>query len=298
MKRLITLFLLLCSPVSVHAALGIFACEPEWAALAREIGGADVRVYAATTAHQDPHRIEARPSLIAQMRRADLLVCTGAGLEAGWLPVLLREAGNASVQPGRPGHFEAARFVTLREVPARIDRTEGDVHADGNPHLHTDPRNIAKVGAALTARMAEIDPARAVAYRARWDDFSVRWEAALVRWQARAVPLRGMAVAVQHPSFSYLLAWLEMTEVARLEPRPGIEPSVTHLARVATQLQAKPARMVLRAAYQNPRPADWLAARAGIPALALPYTVGGNARANDLFGLFDDTLDQLLGAAR
>lgn len=297
MKRLIA-FLLLWLPVSSQAALDVFACEPEWAALAREIGGEDARVYAATTARQDPHRIEARPSLIAQMRRADLVVCTGAGLEAGWLPVLLREAGNARVQPGRPGHFEAARFVTLLERPARVDRAEGDIHADGNPHIHTDPRNIAKVGAALAARMAEIDPAGAAAYRARWDAFSARWNAALARWQARAAPLKGMPVAVQHRSFSYLIAWLGMTEVATLEPRPGIEPSVGHLARVATQLQATPARAVLRAAYQSPRPADWLAGRAGIPALALPYTVGGNARANDLFGLFDDTLDQLLGAVR
>lgn len=295
MKRLIA-SLLLWLPVCAHAALNVFACEPEWAALAREIGGKDVRVYAATTARQDPHRIEARPSLIAQMRRADLVVCTGAGLEAGWLPVLLREAGNARVQPGRPGHFEATRFVALLERPASLDRAEGDIHAAGNPHIHTDPRNIAKVGAALAARMAEIDPAGAAAYQARWNDFSARWVAALARWQARAAPLKGMPLTVQHRSFSYLIAWLGMTEVATLEPRPGIEPSVGHLARIATQLQATPARAVLRAAYQSPRPADWLAGRAGIPALALPYTVGGNAQANDLFGLFDDTLDQLLGA--
>lgn len=294
MKRLVA-SLLLWLPASACAALNVFACEPEWAALASEIGGEDVRVYAATTARQDPHRIEARPSLIAQVRRADLVVCTGAGLEAGWLPVLLREAGNPRVQPGRPGHFEAARFVALLERPVRVDRAEGDVHADGNPHVHTDPRNIATVGAVLATRMAEIDPARAAAYRVRWDAFAARWDAAIADWTQRAAPLAGMPVAVQHKSFSYLIAWLGMSEVATLEPRPGIEPSVSHLAQVAKQLQTTPARAVLRAAYQGPRPADWLAGRAGIPVLALPYTVGGNARANDLFGLFDDTLDQLLG---
>ncbi len=297
MKRLLASFLLWL-PLGAHAALNVFACEPEWAALAREIGGDDVRVYAATTARQDPHRIEARPSLIAQMRRADLVVCTGAGLEAGWLPVLLREAGNARVQPGRPGYFEATRFVSLLEKPARLDRAEGDVHAAGNPHIHTDPRNLAKVGAALTTRLAEIDPQHAAAHRARGEAFDARWQAAIARWEARAVPLKGMPVAVQHPSFSYLIGWLGMVEVATLEPRPGVEPSVGHLAQVAARLQATPARAVLRAAYQSPRPADWLAARAGIPALALPYTVGGSARAGDLFGLFDDTLDQLLSAAR
>lgn len=295
MNRLL-LVLFLCLPAGAHAALNVFACEPEWAALASEIGGDAVRVYSATTARQDPHRIEARPSLIAQMRRADLVVCSGAGLEDGWLPVLLREAGNAGVQRGRPGHFEAARYVALLEKPAALDRAQGDVHADGNPHLHTDPRNIARVGAALTARMGELDPAAATGYQSRWQDFSARWNAAITRWTQRAAPLKDMPVAVQHKSFSYLIAWLGLREVATLEPKPGVEPSLTHLARVAAQLQATPARAVLRATYQSPRPADWLAARAGIPALALPYTVGGSARAADLFGLFDETLDLLLQA--
>ena len=296
MKRLLV-FLALWLPLAAHAAFNVFACEPEWAALAAEIGGADVHVYAATTAQQDPHRIEARPSLIAQMRRADLVVCSGAGLEAGWLPVLLRESNNPEVQPGRPGYFEAIRFAPLLEKPATLDRSQGDVHAAGNPHIHTDPRNIARVGAALAARMAEIDPAGAATYRAQWNAFSTRWNEAIAGWEARAAPLKNLPVAVQHKSFSYLLAWLGMREVATLEPKPGVEPSVAHLARIATQLQATPARAVLRAAYHSPRPADWLAQRLGVPALALPYTVGGSARAGDLFGLFDDTLDHLLKAA-
>jgi zinc/manganese transport system substrate-binding protein len=295
MKRLLVLFMLWL-PVCAHAALNVFACEPEWAALARELGGDDVKVYAATTALQDPHRIEARPSLIAQMRRADLVVCSGADLEAGWLPVLLREAGNVRVQPGRPGYFEATRFVALRDKPATLDRAQGDLHAAGNPHIHTDPRNISRVGAALAARMADVDSAHAAAYQARWHAFSARWNTAIAGWQERAAPLKGMPVVVQHPSFSYLLAWLGMTKVATLEPKPGVEPSVGHLARVAAQLQATPARAVLRAVYQSPRPANWVGERAGIPVLVLPYTVGGNARAGDLFGLFDDTLDQLLKA--
>lgn len=296
MKNLLVLFVLWL-PIHAHAALNVFACEPEWAALAREVGGDDIKVYAATTAFQDPHRIEARPSLIAQMRRADLVVCTGAELEIGWLPVLLRDAGNARVQPGQPGYFEAARYVTLLERPARLDRADGDVHASGNPHIHTDPRNLLRVSSALATRLAEIDPAHASAYRTRGQDFGLRWNKAMARWQIRAAPLKGMAVAVQHPSFVYLLNWLEMRTVVTLEPKPGVEPSVGHLAQVATQLKTTPAKMVLRAAYQSPRPADWLAQRVGIPAVTLPYTVGGSDRASDVFGLFDDTLDQLLKAA-
>ena len=297
MKRLL-FSLILWLPLGAHAALNVFACEPEWAALARELGGDDVKVYSATNAFQDPHRIEARPSLIAQMRRANLVICSGAELEAGWLPLLLRDAGNAAVQPGRPGYFEATQFVTMLEKPTRLDRSGGDVHAAGNPHIHTDPRNIALVGKALSTRLAEIDPARAAAYRARSEAFDARWQEAITRWEIRAGPLRNLPVAVQHKSFSYLLAWLGMREVLTLEPKPGIEPSVGHLARVAETLQTKPAKMVLRAAYHSPRPADWLSQRSGIPAVVLPYTVGGSKQAGDLFGLFDDTLDQLLKVAQ
>lgn len=297
MKRLLLACLLLV-PLHAQATLNVFACEPEWAALAREIGGDRVQVYAATTAWQDPHRIEARPSLIAQMRRADLVICTGADLEIGWLPMLLRESGNARVQPGRTGYFEAAQYVTLQDKPVQLDRSAGDVHAEGNPHIHTDPRNILRVSLALTQRLADLDATQAATYRGRGQDFATRWQAAINRWETRAAPLKGLPVTVQHKSFTYLLAWLGLREVAILEPKPGVDPSVSHLARIAAQLQATPARMVLRAAYQSARPADWLAQRTGIPVLALPYTVGGSDRATDLFGLFDDTVDQLLKAVR
>ncbi len=284
-------------PVAAHADLKVFACEPEWGALVKEIGGAHVNVYTATTAMQDPHRIEARPSLIARARNANLLVCTGAELEIGWLPVILAESGNPAIQTGQPGQFFAASHVTMLEKPAALDRSAGDVHAAGNPHIQTDPRNIARVGEALARRMAELDPAQAVVYQVRWKDFSTRWQAAIVRWEQQAAPLRGLPIVVQHKGFPYLENWLGLKEVAVLEPKPGVEPSVGHLASVAAQLQATPARAVLRASYQSPRPADWLSQRTGIPALALPYTVGGSARASNLFGLFDDTIEQLLKAA-
>ena len=281
-------------PVAAHADLKVFACEPEWGALVKEIGGAHVTVYTATTAMQDPHHIEARPSLIARARNANLLLCTGAELEIGWLPVILAESGNPAIQTGQPGQFFAASHVTMLEKPAALDRSAGDVHAAGNPHIQTDPRNIARVGEALVRRMAELDPAQAGVYQARWTDFSTRWQAAIARWEQQAAPLRGVPVVVQHKGFPYLENWLGLREVAVLEPKPGVEPSIGHLARVAAQLQATPARAVLRAAYQNPRPADWLSQRTGIPALVLPYTVGGSARASNLFGLFDDTIEQLL----
>lgn len=275
------------------AALNVLACEPEWGALAGELGGARVKVSTATTALQDPHRIEARPSLIARARNADLVVCTGAELEVGWLPVLLRESGNANVQPGRPGNFEAAGFVALLEKPARIDRAEGDVHPGGNPHIQTDPRNIARVAEALSRRLAEIDPEGAAHYRVRHQAFAKRWSEAIARWEQQAAPLRGLRV-VMHHKLPYLVGWLGMTEAATLEPKPGLEPTTSHLASVLDELKRQPAKMVIRAAYNPPRAAQWLAERAGIREVVIPFTVGGNERAQDLVALFDDTVKRLL----
>lgn len=298
--KTLRLLVLLCVtwPGFAHAALNVFACEPEWGALVAELGGNAVKVYTATTAFQDPHRIEARPSLIAQMRRADLVVCTGAELELGWLPILLRQSGNAAIQPGQPGYFEAARQVALLDKPIVLDRSQGDVHAEGNPHIQSDPRNLAQVAQALGARLAEIDPDRGTLYRTRLADFNTRWNAALSRWQEQAAPLKGMRIVVQHQAFPYLENWLGLKQVAVLEPKPGVDPTVNHLAEVATRLKTSPAKAVLRAAYQNPRPAQWLADHANIPIVVLPFTVGGSERAKDLFGLFDDSLDQLLKVAR
>lgn len=285
---------LLLSPGVAQAALKVFACEPEWGALTREIGGDRVDVYVATTAMQDPHRIEARPSLIARARNADLLVCTGAELETGWLPVILAESGNRAIQAGQPGQFFAAGFVALREKPAVLDRAAGDVHAAGNPHIQTDPRNIARVGAALAERMAALDPAGASIFRSRWADFSARWTAAIARWEQVAAPLKGTPVVVQHKAFPYLQNWLGLKEVAVLEPKPGVEPSLTSLAAVKQRLAAEPAKMVIRAAYQPARPSEWLASQTGMKAVVMPFTVGGDAQSGDLFGLFDSTVAKLL----
>ena len=139
------------------AALNIFACTPEWGALAKELGGDKASVYVATNALQDPHRVEARPSLIARARSADMVVCTGAQLEIGWLPLVLTQAGNAKIQAGQPGYFEASRYTSMLEVPASVDRAQGDIHPGGNPHIHLDPRNIAKIASALSERMAQLD---------------------------------------------------------------------------------------------------------------------------------------------
>ena len=297
-SRLLLTAVLSTALMNAHAALNILACEPEWGALARELGGDKVNVYVATTALQDPHRIEARPSLIARARNADLMVCTGAQLEIGWAPLLQTQAGNPKIRSGQPGYFEAASVATLIEKPASVDRAQGDVHPDGNPHLHLDPRNIAKVASALAERMASLDRPQAAHYQAREKDFQQRWSAAVARWEQQAAPLKGMPLVLYHKDLSYLVQWLGMREAGSLEPKPGIPPSAAHLAGLLERLKREPARAVVRAAYNDPRAAEWLAERAKIPIVVVPYTVGGSDRAKDLFGLYDDTIGRLLAVPR
>ena len=274
----------------------MLACEPEWAALTEELAGDLAHISSATTARQDPHRIQARPSLIARARNADLLVCTGADLEIGWLPLLLRESGNARIQPGRPGYFEATGHVELVEQLESVDRSMGDVHAAGNPHIVTDPRNLLPVAAALAKRLAGIDPANADAYAKRHQDFDQRLRVAIARWEQEAEGLRGVPVLVHHTNWSYLARWLGLEVVDDLEPKPGVDPSVAQLGRLLETLRSNPARMTLRSAYHAPRASEWLAARTGIPAVELPYTVGGSEQATDLFTLYEETIARLKAA--
>jgi zinc/manganese transport system substrate-binding protein len=281
-----------------QAAVRVLATTADWGELTRELGGDRVDVYVATTAMQDVHHVEAKPSLVARARTANLLVANGAELEAGWLPVLLQESGNARIQRGAPGFFEAASAVRLVEVPAKLDRAMGDIHPFGNPHLHLDPRNVAAVAKALAAKLAAVDPAGADYYAARGADFDRRWSEAMTRWQAKAAPLKEVPVVVMHRDQAYLLRWLGLKELAAIEPKPGVPPSAGYLGELVMRLAATPPRMILLNAYNDPKAANWLSNRVHAPAVVLPYSVGGSSGANDLFGLFDDTLDRLLGAAQ
>ncbi|HEY6093944.1 MAG TPA: zinc ABC transporter substrate-binding protein [Gallionellaceae bacterium] len=293
MKKILCVLLLLLS-ANTYAALNIFACEPEWAALAQELAGDKADIYAATTAMQDPHHVQARPSLIARARRAQLVVCTGAELEIGWLPLVLQEAGNPAIAAGQPGYFEAARSVHMLEVPTRLDRAEGDVHPAGNPHIQLDARNYLPIAQSLSARLAALDPANAAYYKERLQAFDTRWQAALSRWEAQAAPLKGQPIVVHHRAYPYLESWLGLKQVAELEAKPGMEPSAAHLAQVLAKLQQQPARMVIRSTFQSDDPSEWISRRAHIPAVALPFSVGGTAGAKDLYGLFDDIIARLL----
>lgn len=286
---------MICAPV--EAKLRVFACESEWGSLLTELAGEAVDVDVATNALQDVHVVEARPSLIAKMRKADLLVCSGAQLEIGWLPQLLSQAGNAKVATG-PGNFMAASQVTTLEKPVSVDRSAGDVHPDGNPHVQLDPYRVLAIAKALSARLGELDAANMTTYQQRLGDFETRWQAAIKRWEAKAAPLKGKAVVVHHSSWIYLLDWLGMHEIGSLEPKPGVPPTSSHLSSLIDVTKSGGAIAIICAAYQDSKPSEWLAERTGVPALVLPFTVGGDDQARDLFGLYDSTIEKLLGALK
>ncbi len=289
MHRFIALLLLLISPLS-SLALEVFACEPEWGALAKELAGENANLTAATTAYQDPHRLQARPSLIAATRRADLLICTGADLEIGWLPLLLRRAGNPDIQPGRPGHFMAADFVRKLEIPALVDRSQGDIHPQGNPHIHLNPNNISRIAVKLAERFSVLDPDNESDYIGRLQEFQYRWKTAIFGWEDRGETLSGLRLVSHHRAFCYLADWLDLNIVATLERQPGIPPSASHLASLLEHLSPNPPAAVVRTPYANEKPSLWLTERLDVRALLLPYTVNVADQPVDLFALFDMTL--------
>jgi zinc/manganese transport system substrate-binding protein len=292
--KLCFVFLAQLIALPASAALNVFTCEPEWAALAQELGGDKISIYSATTALQDPHRIEARPSLIARIRGANLVVCSGSELEVGWLPLLLTQSGNERIQPGSLGYIEASQFVTRLEVPRVVDRALGDIHPLGNPHIHLDPRNIARVADVMTERLVRLDSTNAGEYKSRASSFQQRWKAATQRWGQEAAPLKGVPIVVYHKDMSYFIHWADMREAGSLEPKPGLPPTPSHLAELIDEMKRDPAKAVVYSPYNNPRAAEFLSERAGIPVVPLPFTVGGTEKAKDLFGLFDDTIERLL----
>ena len=277
--------------------LKVFACEPEWGSLVTELAGDKVDLDVATTALQDVHVIEAKPSLIAKARSADLAVCTGAELEVGWLPQLIRQSGNSKIASG-PGSFMAAAQVKTLEKPSALDRANGDVHPDGNPHVQMDPRRVLIIARRLDDRLAELDPANAATYRQRGADFEKRWLAAMTKWKAEAAPLKGRKVVVHHIAWIYLWDWLGMQQIGALEPKPAVPPTVAHMSQLIALTKSSGTLAIVRAAYQDPKPADWLSERTGVPAVTLPFTVGGDAQSKDLFGMFDSTISKLLAVAK
>lgn len=295
MKRLSLLVLtfVMFMPNIAHAETRVFACEPEWAAVAKEIGGDKVAVTAATTGTEDPHHVRAKPSLLAAMRKADVIFCTGAGLEAGWLPVLMQQAAGASVQPGAPGNIMASSFVRLMNPPAKVDRALGDVHPEGNPHIQTDPRNILAAAKGFADRMGQIDGANAAYYQSRLSDFNGRFQSMIQTLQSSAGSLKGAPVVVYHDEWAYLNRWLGLNEVATLEVKPGVPPTASHLQDVLAASRKSGVKMILLAPFDDDQAAKWLAEQIGARIVPLPFTVGGRSDTDTLEATFTLTVKSL-----
>jgi len=296
MKK-ISLFFITALTLSFHsqaiASLNVFACEPEWASLADELGGERIKSYSATHALQDPHHIQARPSLIAKVRQADLLICSGADLEVGWLPLLLRKSGNKQVRPGNTGYFEAALAVERLDIPRTLNRSMGDVHAAGNPHVHLDPRRVLIIAKVFSERLIKLDPQGKNHYLIRYKQFEQRWQQSIKQWEEKAKPLNGSRIVVHHRDWVYLFNWLGIKIAGALEPKPGLPTSASHLMTLKKSLTENPASMIVFTPHQNSRGAKRLSSLLNIPAIELPYTVGGSKRTQDLFALFDEIINTL-----
>ncbi|MBI3441699.1 MAG: zinc ABC transporter substrate-binding protein [Proteobacteria bacterium] len=297
MKHLLFICTLMvfCFPAMAKAEINIFACEPEWAALAKEIGKDNVSVTAATRGTEDPHHVRAKPSLLAAMRKANVVFCTGAGLEAGWMPVLMQQAAGAAVQNGAVGNFMASDYIALMDKPQRVDRSMGDVHPEGNPHIQTDPRNILVVGKAFTERLSQLDAAHASAYQANLADFTSRWQVDMKKWGAIAAKLRGTPVVVYHDEWNYLNRWLGLKEIITLEVKPGIPPTPSHLQDVLAASKNADVKVIMLSPFDDEQAAEWLKGQMGAKIVKLPFTVGGIDGTDTLEATFDRTLQALEG---
>ncbi|MFT6076992.1 MAG: zinc/manganese transport system substrate-binding protein [Myxococcota bacterium] len=297
MSKFYIIFLLsisfLISPLSAQAKINIFACEPEWESLGKEIGGDYVQTFSAISAHQDAHYIRAKPSLIAKIRKADLLICSGSDLEVGWLPILLSKA-NKNIQVGKIGYLMASDFVPKLDKTNNTDRSLGDIHPHGNPHIHLNPHNILLVAKQINDRLQKIEPDNAKNYQKNYDNFVQKWTRSIEKWEAKADQLKGMKIVSHHKSFSYLIAWLELDEVAVLESKPGIAPSLSYLKDLLSSLKKEPVKIIIRTPYDPEEASDWVLKKTKIKDLVLPYTVGGNDQSTDLFFLFDSTINLLI----
>jgi zinc/manganese transport system substrate-binding protein len=301
MKKIFLLFFVVLSILSSPsyakrwAKLDIFACTPEWGSLAQEIAGDRANIFIATTARQDPHYIAVKSSVVNEVLRADLIFCTGAAMESSWLPAILEKANEPSIQPGEIGNLAAADYVARLEIPKdNVDVNRGDTHPDGNPHIHLNPHNISLVAKEFLNRVTLLDEENANYYQARYDDFMLRWNHAIIVWEEHAARLENVPVIIAHNNWAYLIDWLGLRVIAKLEEKPGNMPSRKYMLNVLNLVRANRADFIIFASFDNTRIINWTRVRTRTMPLNLPYTVGGNPRVKNLFDLYNETLKLLL----
>lgn len=276
--------------------LNVVATTPDLAALARAIGGEAVDVKALAKPTEDPHFVDAKPSLIVTLNRADVLIDGGAELELGWLPALLQSARNAKIAAGAPGRVSASRGIRMLEVPTTLDRARGDVHSLGNPHFLLDPANVKLVVAQMADHFAQVAPQSADLFKANLAKFNTALDAKAPQWQAQLAPYRGAKIVTYHRDFVYLAARYGLDVVGTLEPKPGIAPSPAHLAQIISTMKAANARVILVQPYQNRRTAETVARQTSAVVLDMPQQPGVIPHTDSYIELMDYTVRTLVTA--
>jgi zinc/manganese transport system substrate-binding protein len=273
------------------AQLKVVATYPWIGELVKEVGKDRVSLYVIAKGTEDPHFVVPKPSHIAKMRDADLLIVQGASLEVGFLPPLLQQSNNPKIQPGRQGYLDLSEFVELIEKPVNISRAMGDVHPEGNPHYQLDPHNIFPLAGAIAERLCQLDSPNCAYYRGNLENFLKRWNARLTEWDREFAKLKGIKVIQYHKNYDYLLQKYRMVLVGTLEPLPGIPPTGKHIEGLISQAQG--VKFILQDVYHEKRTAQFVAQRLNAKVVILPHDVGAVPEAKDLFSLFDEILRRL-----
>ena len=291
-KTAIVLIALLLSATPAFAKVKVVATLPWIGSVANEIGKGQVEVSTLVKPNQDPHMVEARPSMILATRNADILMYNGLDLEIGYLPVLIESSRNPNIQPGKPGNFDGSHFVTVLEKPVSVDRSMGDVHPLGNPHYHYSARNILAVAEGMANALSTIDPSHADAYKANLATFREKVRAKQKEWSS--LPLKGKKYVAYHKYFEYLAADYGLKIVAYVEPKPGIPPSAGYIERLIETIKETRPDGILLTPYYGRRETDFLTQKTGVRSIVVPHDVGATPGANDWFSFMDQTLSALV----
>jgi zinc/manganese transport system substrate-binding protein len=283
-------------PAAAQGRINVVATTPDFAAIAREIGGTAVEVKALAKPTEDPHFVDAKPSHVVTLNRADLLIEGGAELELGWLPPLLETARNSRIAAGAPGRVVATHGISMMEIPTTFDRSKGDVHALGNPHFLLDPVNARIVAGEIAEHLAAVAPASAAMFAANRKRFEATLDARLVEWQKTLAPHKGAKIVTYHKDFVYLAARFNLEIVDNLEPKPGIAPSPAHLARVIAAMKANNVRVILVQPYQSRKTAETVARQSGATVLDMPQQPGVAAGTDTYVSLMDFIVRTLAAA--
>jgi len=282
------LLLLGASRPGAAQTLNVVATTEDLASIAREIGGDKIKVTALAKGYQDPHFVEAKPSFVLTLNKAQLLIVVGRDLESSWLPPLITQSRNAKIQPGGGGYLDPSTSARILEIPTgTITRAMGDVHALGNPHYWLDPENGRRIAKAIKDRLSQMDGANAAYYAQREADFGRRLTEAQQRWKGQMAPYKGLKIVTYHRSWANFAEAFGLDVVGYVEPKPGIPPTPQHTLDVINAMKAQNIKIIIVEPYFDTKTPNSIASKSGAKVLVLPPSVGGVPQASDYFKLFD-----------